>query len=190
MTRLLFVNGCVNRDRSRTLRLARGLIERIGADEVTEIVLEEAGLTPLDSSRLWKREELARLGELDNPEFGEARRYASADILVLASPYWEHGFNAFTKIYLENVSQLGIAFRYDEQGIPQGLTDISRAYYVTTRGGPTDDDHDLGFKMFREIASMHGVKDIRILSASALDIVGNDPEAIVAEALSRVNSLV
>lgn len=190
MTKLLFVNGCVNRERSRTLRLAKALIEHIGADEVTEIVLEEVGLTPLDSSRLWKREELARIGDLGNPEFNEARRYASADILVVATPYWEHGFNALTKIYLENVSQLGIAFRYDENGIPQGLTNISKAYYVTTRGGPTGDEDDLGYQMFRRIAEMHGVRDIRILSANALDIVGNDPEKIVESAISRISDII
>ena len=189
MTRLLFVNGCVNREKSRTLKLARALIDRIGADEVTEIVLEEAGLAPLDSARLWKREELARIGDLGNPEFNEARRYASSDILVVASPYWEHGFNAMTKIYLENVSQLGIAFRYDENGIPQGLTAITKAYYVTTRGGPTGDDDDLGFMMFKKIAEMHGIKDIRILSADSLDIVGNDPDKIVRKAISKISSI-
>lgn len=190
MTRLLFVNACVNRERSRTLRLARALIERIGADEVVEVVLEEAGLTPLDSARLWKREELVRIGDTDNPEFTEARRYASADILVLASPFWEFGFNSLAKIYLENVSQLGIAFRYDEKGLPMGLTNITSAYYVTTRGGFTDDEHDLGYAMFREIAGMHGIKDVRILSANALDIVGNDPESILEKSVSGIDSVI
>lgn len=87
MTRLLFVNGCVDRERSRTMRLAKGLISRIEADEIDEMVLEEEGLAPLDTARLKKREELALAGRLDDPEFSVARRYASADILVVATPF-------------------------------------------------------------------------------------------------------
>ena len=189
MTRLLFVNGCVNRGRSRTLRLARELISRIGADEVEEMVLEEAGLAPLDTARLQKREGLAAAGRLDDPEFSEARQYASADVLVVATPFWEFGFNSMTKIYLENISQLGISFVYTDEGVPKGLTNIKKAYYVTTRGGFTDDEHDLGYMMFKEVVGMHGVKDVSILSAGALDIVGNDPEAIVKDAISRIDGL-
>ena len=187
MTRLLFVNGCVDRERSRTMRLAKELISRIEADEIDEMVLEEEGLAPLDTARLKKREELALAGRLDDPEFSVARRYASADILVVATPFWESGFNSMTKIFLENVSQIGISFMYTDEGVPRGLTSIGRAYYVTTRGGFTDDDHDLGFMMFKEVAAMHGIEDVRILSANALDIVGNDPEAIIDDATSRID---
>lgn len=187
MTRLLFVNGCVDRERSRTMKLAKELISRIEADEIDEMVLEEEGLAPLDTARLKKREELALAGRLDDPEFSVARRYASADILVVATPFWESGFNSMTKIFLENVSQIGISFMYTDEGVPRGLTSIGRAYYVTTRGGFTDDDHDLGFMMFKEVAAMHGIEDVRILSANALDIVGNDPEAMIDDATSRID---
>ena len=189
MVRLLFVNGCVDRERSRTLRLAKELISRIVADEVDEIVLEEENLAPLDTARLKRREELVSAGRLGDPEFSAARRYASADILVVATPFWESGFNSLTKIYLENISQIGISFTYADEGVPQGLTSIGRAYYVTTRGGFTDDGHDLGYMMFREVAGMHGIKDVRILSANALDIAGNDPEAIIEDAISRIGGI-
>ncbi|MBO4798299.1 MAG: NAD(P)H-dependent oxidoreductase [Candidatus Methanomethylophilaceae archaeon] len=189
MVRLLFVNGCVDRERSRTLRLAKELISRIVADEVDEIVLEEENLAPLDTARLKRREELVSAGRLGDPEFSAARRYASADILVVATPFWESGFNSLTKIYLENISQIGISFTYTDEGVPQGLTSIGRAYYVTTRGGFTDDGHDLGYMMFREVAGMHGIKDVRILSANALDIAGNDPEAIIEDAISRIGGV-
>ena len=36
---------------------------------------------------------------------------------------------------------------------------------------------------------MHGIKDVRILSANALDIVGNDPEAIINDAISRIDRI-
>ena len=177
------MNACVDRERSRTMRLAEALVSRLGADEVEEVVLEEAGLAPLDTVRLRKREALAMDGKLDDPEFSEACRYASADVLVFATPFWEFGFNSMAKIYLENVSQLGISFVYSDEGVPQGLARATKAYYVTTRGGFTDDMHDLGYMMFKEVVGMHGIKDVRILSASALDIVGNDSGAIVEDAI-------
>ena len=53
--KLLFVNACVNRATSRTLKLARGVIEAMQAQEpfeVTEIVLEEEKLAPLTNSTM------------------------------------------------------------------------------------------------------------------------------------------
>lgn len=66
--KLLFVNACVNRTTSRTLKLARGVIEAMQAQEpfeVTEIVLEEEKLAPLTTESLNARQALEQKGEFD-----------------------------------------------------------------------------------------------------------------------------
>lgn len=63
--KLLFVNACVNRATSRTLKLARGVIEAMQTQEpfeVTEIVLEEEKLAPLTTESLNARQALEQKG--------------------------------------------------------------------------------------------------------------------------------
>lgn len=55
MKKLLFVNACVNRATSRSLKLARGVIEAMQRKEpfeVTEVILEEENLAPLTTKTL------------------------------------------------------------------------------------------------------------------------------------------
>lgn len=54
MKKLLFVNACINRETSRSLKLARGVIKAMQAEEpfeVNEVVLEEEKIAPLPQKR-------------------------------------------------------------------------------------------------------------------------------------------
>ena len=185
----LFVDACVNRETSRTERLAQTLLKEIGGASET-VVLESLDLRPHKAEDLSRRELLARNGDFSGPDFDLGRQFAEAETVVLASPYWESSFNGMTKLYLEHVSQLGLTFRYDENGIPVGLTSVKKLYYVTTRGGDCSDEDDLGFLNVKAVAHMFGISDVRIVSAHGLDIVGNDVEMIMAEAEKSVRRIV
>ena len=76
MKKLLFVNACVNRETSRSLKLARGVIEAMQRKEpfeVTEVILEEENLAPLTTKTLNARQALEQKGEFDNGVFAYAR---------------------------------------------------------------------------------------------------------------------
>lgn len=89
MKKLLFVNACVNRTTSRSLKLARGVIEAIQRKEpfqVTEVILEEENLAPLTTETLNARQALEQKGEFDNRVFAFARQFRDADRIVIAAP--------------------------------------------------------------------------------------------------------
>ena len=89
MKKLLFVNACVNRETSRSLKLARGVIEAMQAEEpfeVTEVVLEGEKIAPLTSKTLNARQKLAEEGRLDDAAFARARQFRDADRIVIAAP--------------------------------------------------------------------------------------------------------
>lgn len=72
MKKLLFVNACVNCETSRSLKLARRVIEAMQAEEpfeVTEVVLEEEKIEPLTSKTLNARQKLAEEGRLNDAAF-------------------------------------------------------------------------------------------------------------------------
>lgn len=188
MSGLLFIDACVRRETSRTERLAKGLLEALGGDFET-VVLETAGIKGLDSKDVAIRDEARVSGDFSHPMFDHAKRFIEADTVVIAAPFWESCFPSTLKSYLEAISVPRLTYRYNEQGIPVG-NGHARVFYVTTRGGPVTDDRDLGYMVVSDTCRSCGATDVRILSASGLDIVGNDVEAIMDEALSRIPEVV
>ena len=164
----LFINACV-RGGSRTLRLAKRLLCRLGEHE--EINLEARGLLPLDAERLSRRDELSAAKDFGAPEFSEARRFAEAERIVIAAPYWDLMFPSLLKIYLENVTVCGVTFYYTEEGIPKGLCRAKELYYVTTAGGPIF--KNFGFDYVSALArDFYGIGETKFISAEGLDIWG------------------
>lgn len=175
----LFINCCPRKD-SRTKRIADALLDKIG--EYEEISLYETLLCPIDESRLGKRNALLKNGALDDDEFALARQFAAADEIVVAAPFWDLSFPAKLKLYIENIYITGIVSSYDENGIPKGLCNAKRLFYVTTSGGPYDGRYS--FDYLKTLCTDYfGIPEVILVKAEMLDIVGNDPEAIVEEAI-------
>ncbi|MDR1415320.1 MAG: NAD(P)H-dependent oxidoreductase [Odoribacteraceae bacterium] len=181
MKNLLFVNACVNRGTSRTYRLARELVALLeGSDDfdTREVTLEEEGLQPLTSVTLNRRAALAADGVFSDPVFRHARQAREADVIVMAAPYWDMGFPALLKVYIEAVSIPGIVYRYGEKG-PTGLCRATKLYYVTTRGGFIDDARDLGFATVTELGKLYGIKEVKCISLNGLDIPADNLESVI-----------
>ena len=188
--RILLVNACINRGESRTLRLARKVVSGYPDHDVEELVLEDMGLRPADSDFINRRTRLVVSGCFDDPIFDIAKKFASADVIVIASPYWEDCFNSLTKVFMELAAVIGITFRYDENGRPVGMCQASVLYYVTTRGGYVSDEADLGFAVFRRLCATYGIPECRIVSAEGLDVFGNDARKIMEKALAHADEII
>ena len=186
MGSLFLVNACINRNTSRTLRLARAVAEHYPEHEVEELILEDMRMQPLDSETVNKRTELCRKGDFNDPVFDIAKKFASADIIIIATPFWENTFNSYTKIFMEYAGAVGVAFRYSETGMPIGMCKAKKLYYVTTRGGPIPDSADLGFAIYKSLCQIYGIPYCLIISAAGLDIITNDAEAIMKEAIASI----
>ena len=179
----LYISCCV-REESRTKRLAKAVLQKLGGD-FTELNLYEENLHPLDRETLNKRTALIEQGDYSDPMFDHAKQFASADTIVIAAPYWDLSFPAMLKIYIENIYVTGIVSSYDESGMPVGLCKAKELYYVTTAGGAYDPTYSYGYigslaKDFFSIPETHLVK------AEMLDIIGNDAEEILIREISRI----
>ena len=181
----LFINACV-RENSRTRELAKRLLCRLG--EYEEINMEEHGLLPLNAERLRRRDELSAAKDFSAPEFYEARRFAEADRIVIAAPYWDLMFPSLLKIYLENVTVCGVTFYYTEDGIPKGLCRATELYYVSTAGGSIF--KNFGFDYVSALArDFYGIAKTKFISAEGLDIRGADVEKIMKEAEDKIDAI-
>ena len=189
MKKLLFLNACMNRERSRTCRLGRelvALLRQSGDYETTLLILEDESIPPLTSKTLNERTEMVKNQDFANPMFAYAKQFREADCIVIAAPYWDCGFPSVLKTYIEAISVPGLTYRYGEDGQLQGLCRAEKLYYVTTRGGFIDDDSDLGYKTIVGIGRYCGIKDIRCISVAGLDIPVTDVESALNRAVAEL----
>lgn len=164
----LFINACV-RQESRTLLLAEKILgEREGT--VERVDLEKEDLRPLGREMLEERDAILREGRLEDPMLRYARQFAEADEIVIAAPYWDLGFPALLKIYLEQITVVGVTFHYVD-GRPAGLCRAKRLTYVTTSGGLIRDD--FGYAYVKALAkNFYGISQTEAHRAMNLDIEG------------------
>ena len=191
MKTLLYVDACVNRETSRTERLAQVLLDRLVAEEgyeVQKLVLEDEHLAPLDGTALNTRTEGVLAGDFSHPVFDYAKQFAEVDAVVFAAPYWDFSFPSMLKIYFELLCAQGITFVYSPEGIPTGLVKATKGYYVTTVGGYSG-DWDYGWDQVRALCQLYfGIDNMRVFRAEGLDIITNDADAIMEQALEELRT--
>ena len=172
----LYINCCV-REESRTDRLARAVLQKLGGD-FTELKLYEENLKPLNRGTLNKRTALIEQGDYSDQMFDYANQFASADTIVLAAPYWDLSFPATLKNYIENIYVTGIVSAHDESGMPVGLCKAKELYYITTAGGPYDSTYSYGY--IESLAkNFFGIPETHLVKVEMLDIEGYDAEEIL-----------
>ena len=75
------------------------------------------------------------------------------------------------------------------EGVPQGLCRAGRLTYVTTVGGPVLPE-EYGYGYVRALAqNFYGIRDVRLLAATGLDIDGADPDAILQTAFVEADTM-
>ena len=184
MKKILYVNSCF-KEGSRTNELAQHLLGSLDG-EIETVNLYEENIKPLDAEMLSKRDELLKSKKTDDDFLGLARQFASADVIVVAAPYWDLLFPAVLRIYLENITVCGITFRYSEKGIPVGLCKAKKLYYVTTAGGFIG-ENNFGFDYVKALATtLFGINDVKFFSAEGLDIYGADTDGILQRAKENI----
>ncbi|MBQ6262691.1 MAG: NAD(P)H-dependent oxidoreductase [Clostridia bacterium] len=179
----LFVNACVRKG-SRTARLAERFLSKMNTP-YEEIRPGEIGFPAADEEFIIRRDRLASEGRFDDPLFDLARQFAAADEIVFAAPFWDLSFPAALKQYLEQINAVGVTFYYTPEGVPAGLCRAKRLTYITTAGGEFAPE-EFGFGYVRALArNFWGIPDVKMISASGLDIVGADTEKIMRTAYEK-----
>lgn len=188
MPTLLLINACIRGKDSRTLQLCEMLLDRIKEENqkdlafhIEEIRLSTENLLPLNYERLQRREELLQNGCMEDTMFDYANAVKNADMIVIATPYWNMSFPAMLKIFLEAASVEGITYTYSEEGMPIGLCQAKDLYYVTTSGGMIG-ECNFGFSYVQTLSKLFGIENTYFVSAQGLDLEGADLHNLLTQA--------
>jgi len=121
-----------------------------------------------------------------------AYQFRDADKYVFAEPMWNLSVPAILKAYIDYISIPGITFKYSENGAV-GLCEGKKAVNITTSGGDYSEgmaaEWEMCDKYLKAMMALFGVTDYTTLSASNLDVIGEDVEAIVNEAIRKAEEL-
>ncbi len=184
--KILFVNSCV-RPESRTMILAKRVLSKLDGD-IEEVDLQKEKIKPMDARALEERDKAVMENPDDAPILKYARQFISADVIVIAAPYWDLSFPAMLKAYMEAVTICGISFYYTPEGYTAGLCNAKRLIYVTTAGGPIMES-DYGFGYIKALAeNFYGIPEVIRFYAENLDIIGADVPAILQKTLNEIDA--
>ncbi len=193
MTDVLYIDCCIRGEQSRTRLLAEAFLtelERRGGAAIDRLALAEEPLEPLKEGFFRQRERLLEAGRLDHPRFRYAHRFARAERIVIAAPFWDLSFPALLKIYIENICVKGITFDCDEKNGTVGVCRAGRMLFLTTRGGALEGSPmDNGTKYLADMAKFFGIPRFEYVAADGLDLGLEPPEAILERAIERAKAI-
>lgn len=188
MERILFINGCVRGQESRTWQLAKTFLEAMKENakepyEYEQLNLAEMDFQPLKGAFFVERQRLLEENQRQHPRFRYAHQFAEADRIILAAPFWDLSVPAIVKLYIENISLDGITFGCNEQGM-YGMCRAKELLYFTTRGdfygqGPMEQ----GAKYIEALCQMFGIPKFRCIYAEGIDARPKEAEKIMEKAL-------
>lgn len=181
----LYINACVRKE-SRTEYIAKQVLLKEN-ESFVELKLDEVSFPKTNEEFINMRNKLISIGEYDNHIFDLAKQFAKADNIVIAAPFWDLSFPASLKQYFEQINVIGITFRYNNQGIPEGLCKAKKLIYITTAGGEFFPE-EFGFGYIKALVqNFYGIKDVKLIKATGLDIDGANVDSILQNTLEALN---
>lgn len=181
---MLVIDCCPRGEDSATRRYYQAYLEAATPERVEMVELARLGLRPLDWETLALRDRLSAEGRFDHVLFHLARQFRDAEEILIAAPYWDLAFPALLKVYLERVSVSGLTFGYTPDGRCVGHCGARRLLYFSTCGGLKGDN--LGFAYVKALAGMLGIGTCVPYVLEGLDMDPARREAILAEAVARL----
>ena len=192
MRKLVVINACVRQGDSRTLRIAEPIIAALSAryETIRYDLPEMEGVVPLTPDLFARRGR----GEIPAWALEAAKAIASADRILIASPFWDMSFPAALKAFFEQTSLFDVTFT-DTGKSCMGLCRAPKVLYVTTRGMdiPTGAPGEQATPYLRAIGTLWNLGDLTTIAASNMDYCSPEEQeskisACMAEGLELAKS--
>lgn len=203
--KVLHINASPRGDNSSTAMLASEFLAKLKVQhdnlEVQSLHLFDESLPALTGPNLDSKYMLMRGLALDSehqtawqPVQELVNDFLSADLYLISAPMWNFSIPYMLKYYIDTIVQPGYLFRYNEQGIPEGLVHGKRMVCLTSRGGDYSAEspfnaYDFQEPYLRAIFGFVGIYDIEFVNAQPLDMGPDSRSLALDTAGSRISEL-
>lgn len=190
MSKVLYIKANAKPEgASRTFRISDSFVEQYREqnpnDEIIVLDLYKEGIGFLTEEGINLHRPAPGEGK-NHPVLKYAYQFAEADKYIIAAPLWNLSFPAILKAYIDYICVTGITFKYTAEG-PVGLCQGKKAVHIVARGGGYSEGqfvaYEMGDRYLRTILGFLGITDFTTISADKLDVIGEDVEAIVKNAI-------
>ena len=191
MSKVLYIKANVKPDgASNTFKISDHFVEKYRAvnpkDEIITLDLYKEDIDFLKGEDLNSIFGPKTDDSRKHPILKYAYQFAEADKYIISAPMWNLSVPAILKAYIDYVSVVGITFKYTEEG-PIGLCQGKKAVHIVSRGGGYSEGpsaaYEMGDRYLRTIFGFFGVTDFTTIAADKLDVMGEDVEAILKNAI-------
>jgi FMN-dependent NADH-azoreductase len=170
---------------SNTARVSNCLLEALHDQDdelvVTSLDLFHADLPSVAGKNIETKYRLMTGQDLDEEEQDSWRQiektieqFLAADVYLFTVPMWNLGIPYVLKYYIDAIIQPGYLFRYNEQGIAEGLVHGKKMICVTSRGGDYSSEmmrpYDFVEPYLRTIFGFVGITDVTFFNAQPMDV--------------------
>jgi len=189
MEKILFINSCYNEERSRTMYLAKKIFEKFDIDskfDFEEIKIKDLNLLPLSEERLKVRFDLTNKKLFDMDMLTYSKKILSADIVVVAAPFYDFSYPSILKLFIENVSVPNLMYTYTKDGY-EGFARGRKFIYVTTRGSELPDSEDFGYLNLDRMFKLFGFKESQVISFGGTDFY-EEPKKKIDELVEKIKN--
>ena len=184
--KLLHIDSSILGEHSASRALSAAVVAaRKAADPSLEIVYRDLAASPLPHLSG------ASLAKADPAEVDAAdqvmREFLEADVVVVGAPMYNFTIASTLKAWIDRLAVAGKTFRYNEQGMAEGLAGGKEVIVASSRGGfHQASGMDFQEPYLRHMFGFMGITDIAFVRAEGLAVSPEQRAASMAEALASV----
>jgi FMN-dependent NADH-azoreductase len=115
------------------------------------------------------------------------REFLDADIVVIGAPMYNFSIPSTLKAWIDRLAVAGRTFRYNEQGMAEGLAGGKQVVVASSRGGfHQASGTDFQEPYLRQVFGFMGIDDIGFVRAEGLAVSPEQRAASMQEALASI----
>jgi len=117
------------------------------------------------------------------------QEFLDADVVVVGAPMYNFGIPSTLKAWIDRLAVAGKTFRYNEQGMAEGLAAGKQVVIASCRGGfHQDDGADFQEPYLRYMFGFMGITDVGFVRAEGLAVSPEQRETSMRQALQSIDA--
>jgi FMN-dependent NADH-azoreductase len=186
--KLLHIDSSILGEHSASRALGAAVVAaRKAADPSLEVVYRDLAASPLPHLSG------ASLAKADPVEVDAAdqvmREFLEADVVVVGAPMYNFTIASTLKAWIDRLAVAGKTFRYNEQGMAEGLAGGKEVIVASSRGGfHQASGMDFQEPYLRHMFGFMGIDDIAFVRAEGLAVSPEQRAASMQQALAAIEA--